>query len=97
MSKEFEEKFIKPISYATFPGILAGLSLAGLSMTNATLVPYVKIFLLTGALAFTISAFFVFFHHIYPARKELWTLSATSFLAGLLSSVLASALLMVTL
>jgi lambda repressor-like predicted transcriptional regulator len=97
MSNEFEEKFIKPISYATYPGILAGLSLAGLSMTNTSVASYVKILLLIGTLMFTVCAFFIFFHHVYPARKGLWTLSATSFLAGLTCSVLASVLLVVTL
>jgi hypothetical protein len=95
MSNEFEEKFIKPIINASYPGTLAGLSLAVLQITYNIPV-YLKIALLTAALTFTLSAFFIFFYSIYPARKKLWTLSATSFIAGLSCSILAIVLFFVT-
>jgi hypothetical protein len=96
MSDEFEEKFIKPIINACYPGTLAGLSLAVLQIT-LNIPAYLKIVLLASALAFTMSAFFIFFYSIYPARKKLWTLSAMSFLSGLSCSILAIVLLFVAL
>jgi hypothetical protein len=96
MSDEFEEKFIKPIINACYPGTLAGLALAVLQIT-LNIPEYLKIVLLTSALAFTMSAFFIFFYSIYPARKKLWTLSAMSFLSGLSCSILAIVLLFVAL
>jgi len=88
MSDEFEEKFIKPIINASYPGTLAGLALAVLQITT-DIPEYLKIVLLSAALTFTLSAFFIFFYSIYPARKKLWTLSAIAFLSGLSCSILA--------
>jgi len=67
MAEGFEEKFIKPIVNACYPGTLAGLNLAVLQITlNIPLV--LRVVLLTGAFLFLVSAFFVFFFGIYPAR-----------------------------
>ena len=93
MSGEFEEKFIKPIINASYPGTLAGLALAVLSIGNIGGI--LKIILCTSSLAFTMSAFFVFFFGIYPARKRLWTVAAIAFLLGLSCSILAILLLFV--
>jgi len=96
MPEDFEEKFIKPIVNACYPGTLAALSLAVLQITTS--IPLVlKIVLLTAALTFTLSAFFIFFYTIYPARKRLWTLTAITFISGLCCSILASILLFVSL
>jgi len=93
MSDEFEEKFIKPIINASYPGTLAGLALAVLSIGNIEGV--LKIVLVTGAFMFLVSAFFVFFFGIYPARKRLWTVAAIAFLLGLSCSITAAVLLYV--
>jgi len=44
-----------------------------------------------------LSAFLIFFFGIYPARKKLWTFSAMAFLSGLSCSLLAIALLYISL
>ena len=95
--EEFEEKFIKPIINASYPGTLAALSLAVLQVTGIetssvlsarTLLRYA---LLLASITFLLSAFSVFFYSIYPTRKKLWTTAAVMFLVGLfclISSVL---------
>jgi len=91
VADDFEEKFIKPIINASYPGTLAGLALAVLQITTS--IPwYTRDVLLTGALTFLLSAFFIFFYSIYPARKRLWTLAAIAFLVGLSCSILATLL-----
>jgi hypothetical protein len=84
--EEFEEKFIKPIVNASYPGTLAALSLAvlqvtGLSSERAPLM--LKLTLLSGATGFLLSAFSIFFYSIYPTRRKLWTAAAVLFLVGL--------------
>jgi hypothetical protein len=90
---EFEEKFIKPIVNASYPGTLAALSLAVLQVSGTSTPFILKFVLLLGALMFLLSAFLIFFHSIYPARRKLWTGTALTFLLGLFCSLL-SALLM---
>jgi ascorbate-specific PTS system EIIC-type component UlaA len=89
MSDEFEEKFIKPIVNACYPGTLAGLDLAVLQIT-LKIPAELRYVLLTGAFFFLLSAFSIFSYTIYPARKKLWTLSAIAFLVGLSCSMLAA-------
>jgi hypothetical protein len=96
MSGDFEEKFIKPIINACYPGTLAALSLAVLQIT-LNIPKALKIVLLSAALTFTLSAFFIFFYTIYPARGKLWTLAAITFMSGLCCSILASIMLFVSL
>ncbi len=92
--EDFEEKLIKPIINASYPGTLAALSLAVLQITlNIPLI--LRIVLLTAAFMFLLSAFSIFFYSIYPARKKLWTLTAITFLTGLSCAMLASILLFV--
>ena len=92
--EEFEEKFIRPIINASYPGTLAALDLAVLQVTAAP-NPILKITLLIGATGFLLSALSIFSYSIYPTRKKLWTGTALFFLAGLLCSVLAVLLLFV--
>jgi hypothetical protein len=94
MTGEFEEKFIKPIINASYPGTQAALSLAVLQFGGKDLNIVLRLVLLMGALSFLLSAFFIFFYSIYPARKMLWTFTAISFLLGLISSILAVFLLL---
>jgi hypothetical protein len=94
MTEEFEKKFIKPIVNASYPGTLAALSLAVLQVGGR--VPIVlKLVLLTGALMFLFSAFFIFFYSIYPTRKKLWTGTAVTFLMGLFWLLLSVCLLFI--
>ena len=82
--EEFEEKFIKPIINASYPGTLAALSLAVLQVTPTGKTPLpLKFTLLVGAVTFLLSAFSIFFYSIYPTRKKLWTSAAVMFLVGL--------------
>lgn len=96
--EEFEEKFIKPIINASYPGTLAALSLAVLQVTGlhgeeAPLV--LKFTLLLGSTTFLLSAFSIFFYSIYPTRKRLWTTAAVMFLVGLICLVASVLLLFV--
>ena len=94
--EEFEEKFIKPIVNASYPGTLAALSLAVLQITgfhDQQAPSALKFTLLVGATAFLFSAFTIFFYSIYPTRKKLWTTAAVMFLIGLFCLV-ASVLLL---
>jgi len=88
--EEFEEKFIKPIVNASYPGTLAALSLTVLQVTGLSGEPTpfsLRIALLLGAATFLLSAFSIFFYSIYPTRRKLWTMTAVSFLVGLSCSV----------
>jgi len=96
--EEFEEKFIKPIVNASYPGTLAALSLTVLQVTGISgeKTPFsLKITLLLGATTFLLSAFSIFFYSIYPTRKKLWTITAVSFLIGLFCSIVSVFLLFV--
>ena len=55
MSEEFEERFIKPIINASYPGTLAGLGLTALSITGQRSI-YLTASLASGAFLFLLSA-----------------------------------------
>ncbi|OLD03166.1 hypothetical protein AUG19_08880 [archaeon 13_1_20CM_2_54_9] len=94
MSEEFEERFIKPIINASYPGTLAGLGLAALSVTGARSL-ILTLSLASGALLFLLSAFFLFFYTVYPTRRRYWTGSALSFLMGLVASIVSVIILVI--
>lgn len=96
MAEEFERKFIKPIVNASYPGTLAGLSLATLQIGGGGVHIALKLVLLLGALMFLLSAFFIFFYSVYPTRKKLWTGTAITFLLGLFWLILSVFLLFIT-
>ncbi len=87
--EEFEEKFIKPIINASYPGTLAALSLAVLQVTGIETSSFLsarallRYALLLASITFLLSAFSVFFYSIYPTRRTLWTSAAVAFLLGL--------------
>jgi len=96
--EEFEEKFIKPIVNASYPGTLAALNLTVLQITGLTSTPTpfsLKTTLLLGATTFLLSAFSIFFYSIYPTRKKLWTSTAIMFLIGLFCSIVSVLLLFI--
>ena len=94
MSGELEEKFIKPIVNAAYPATLAGLDLAVLQFA-ANPTPLLKYTFLIGAISFLFSAFSIFSYTIYPSRKRVWTVTALTFLTGLVCSILATSFLFV--
>ncbi|UCC33526.1 MAG: hypothetical protein JSW53_00520 [Candidatus Bathyarchaeota archaeon] len=92
MAEDFEERFIKPIVHASYPGTLAALNLTALQVLQVAEepVPWEVRFLLSfGSIVFLLSAFSIFFYTIYPTKKKLWTVTAISFLLGLISSFMA--------
>ncbi len=94
MSDEFEERFIKPIINASYPGTLAGLGLTALSITGRNSV-YLTASLASGAFLFLLSAFFIFFYTVYPTRRKYWTGAAFSFLFGLVASIASVVIILV--
>jgi len=96
--EEDEQNLITPIINASYPGTLAALSLAILQVTGLSgqQTPFsLKIVLLLGATAFLLSAFSIFFYSIYSTKKWLWTITAMSFIAGLMGSTVSVVLLFV--
>jgi hypothetical protein len=95
MSDEFEERFIKPIINASYPGTLAGLGLTALSITGSARSIYLTASLASGAFLFLLSAFFIFFYTVYPTRRKYWTGAAFSFLLGLVASIVSVIILVI--
>jgi hypothetical protein len=98
--EDFEERFIKPIVNASYPGTLAALSLTVLQVTGLGGKPTpfsLRFTLLLGAATFLLSAFSIFFYSIYPTRKKLWTATAFTFLIGLFCSIFSVFLLFILL
>ena len=94
MSDEFEERFIKPIINASYPGTLAGLGLTALSITGQRSI-YLTASLASGAFLFLLSAFFIFFYTVYQTRRKYWTGAAFSFLFGLVASIASVVIILV--
>ncbi len=93
MSNEFEERFIKPIINASYPGTLAGLGLTALSIIGTSRSVYLTVSLASGALLFLLSALFIFFYTVLPTRRRFWTGAAFTFLLGLLASIVSVVIL----
>jgi len=92
LDREFEERFIKPIINASYPGTLAALCLSVLQSAREvtgwdTLIT--KVLIAVGSIMFLVSSFSIFFHTIYPTKRNLWTTAAISFLMGLTASLVA--------
>lgn len=96
MTEEFEARFIKPIINAAYPATLASLSLVTLQVTYlghpSTLI---RILLVLGGVMFLVTSVAVFFYTVYPTRRRLWTVGATTFLLGLLYMFVATALVVI--
>jgi len=89
MTKELEEKFIKPIIHASYPGTLAALNITVLQVTGPDAPPILRMIIALGSVTFLISAFSIFVYTVNPTRNKLWTTAAFSFLAGLAFSLIA--------
>jgi hypothetical protein len=96
MTEEYENRRIKPIVNASYPGTLATLSLAVLQIIGKEVHPILRLILSLNAVLFVLCAFLIFFYTIYPDKRTLWTISALSFIAGLTCSLLAVIGLIVT-
>jgi hypothetical protein len=88
MTEESEEKLLKPIINACYPGTLTALSLAVLQVTGRENL-ILRLTLSLNALLFLFSTFFIFFYTIYHWKKWLWTSTAISFILGLFGSLIA--------
>jgi hypothetical protein len=86
MTEDADEKLIKPIVNAAYPGGLASLSLAVLEMVGEEAPLILRIILSLDSILFILCAFFLFFYSIYPYKRILWTSSALTFLIGLILS-----------
>jgi len=97
MSSEAEDRLMKPIVNACFPGMLAALNLAVFGIIDIRGTPPMasRIAILLGTLAFVLSSFAIFFYGLYPTRKKLWTATAIFFFTGLLSSLAAVVMLVI--
>jgi hypothetical protein len=95
MSEEFERKYIKPIINASYPGTLAALNLTVLQVTDPGAPFAIKMVIALGSMMFILSAFSIFFYTIYPTRKKLWTTTGTSFLLGLICTLIALIVILV--
>ena len=89
---ELDKRFIDPIINASRPGTLAGLSLSVLKISSGD-PDIIRFMLGLGAVMFLLSAFFIFFYTLYPMFRRLWTFTALTFLAGLVTSIISSILL----
>lgn len=89
MSEEFENRFIRPIINASYPGTLAALNLTVLQVTGPDASILIKMLIALGSVTFLISSYSIFFYSIYPTRTKLWISTAVSFLAGLTFSLIA--------
>ncbi|MDH5792823.1 MAG: hypothetical protein OEZ44_11645 [Candidatus Bathyarchaeota archaeon] len=88
--------FVEPINNAARPVTLAALSMTILKFSVDD--PYeLRLILLLGAIMFLLSSFFIFFATLYPTRRILWTLTATTFLIGMFFSITSSILLLMIL
>jgi putative Mn2+ efflux pump MntP len=87
------EQFIRPIVNASYPAVLAGLSLAALQIGTAN--SFLKYPLIVSALCYLLASFSVFFFTIYQSKRFFWIIGAASFLVGLVFSVFSVLLLLV--
>ena len=95
MTEEFEKKYIKPIVNASYPGTLAALNLTVLQVTDPGAPFAIRMVIALGSIMFLLSAFSIFFYSIYPTKKKLWTSAGTSFLLGLVCSLIAVIVILV--
>lgn len=85
MGGEFEQRFIKPITNASYPATLAALSLTvyRVMMMGESVPDYLRVVLLVAAATFLLASLSLFFYTLYPTRGRLWSVAATCYLSGL--------------
>ena len=90
MADGVQERFIRPIINASYPGTLGALSLTVyriMELRGGAIPIILKNSLLIGSTAFLLSAFCIFFYSLYPTRHRLWTATAILFLLGLFLTI----------
>jgi hypothetical protein len=88
MSEDKTEEFLlRPIINASYPATLAALGLAVLQVTGVRSLE-IRLILGSGSLMFTICAFTFFFYSIYPKRRLLWSVTAITYIIGLIFTLL---------
>ena len=95
MTEELQDRFIKPIVNACYPGTLAALNLTVLNVMGLDAPDYFKVPIAFGSMMFLIASFSIFFYTIYPTKRKLWTTTALSFLIGLVCSLIAVLVFMI--
>lgn len=95
MAGEFEQRYIKPITNASYPGTLAALSLTVYRVVAGTVPQSLKTFLLLAAATFLLASLSLFFYTLYPTRGKLWTMAALCYLSGLLSLMASVVILLI--
>jgi len=84
-----EERLLKPIINACYPGTLSALSLAVLEIVGRDVPTILRFTLSMNSVFFLFSTFFIFFYTIYNWKKWLWTATAITFVLGLCGSLIA--------
>ena len=98
MTDGIQERYIRPIINASYPGTLGALSLTVyriIELRGSPVPLALKNTLLIGATAFLLSAFCIFFYSLYPTRQRLWMATALLFLMGLILTITSVILLFV--
>jgi hypothetical protein len=90
LTEKIDDRLLRPIINACYPGTLSGLSLAVLEITGRDALTFIRVVLSLNALLFIFSAFFIFFYTIYHWRKWLWNGAAITFILGLCGSLIAA-------
>jgi hypothetical protein len=87
LTEDFERRFIKPITSASYPATLAALTLTVYRVAAIGGDPpfALRTVLLLGATSFLWSALSMFFYSLYPTKGKLWTSTACLYLFGLFS------------
>jgi len=85
LTEDFDKRFIKPITSASYPATLAALTLTVYRVAAIGDAPPIelKMVLLLGATSFLLSSLSIFFYSLYPTRGRLWTATALFYLFGL--------------
>jgi hypothetical protein len=87
-----EDRRLKPIINASYPGTLTALSLTVLQITGRENY-LLRLNLSLTALLFLLSAFFIFFFTLYHKKTWLWTGTAVTFIFGLVGSLVSVVIL----
>jgi len=98
VDSEFERRFIKPITSASYPGTLAALSLTvyRVSLIGGSPPQSLKTVLLVAAATFLLASISIFFYNLYPTRTRLWTVTAVCYLMGLFALMTSVVILLIS-
>jgi hypothetical protein len=97
LAEDFEKRFIKPITSASYPATLAALTLTvyRVALIGGTPPDALKNVLMFGAVSFLTSSLSIFFYSLYPTKTRLWTTTALFYLLGLFALFTAVVIILV--